>query len=219
MNTEKADIIQKIADKVRKQMEGAESAHDWWHVYRVWQNAKKIARCEPVDHFVVELAALLHDIADSKFFDGDENIGPRIAEELLIEYNLDPGIIEMILNVIRNISFRNSFENESLHSKELMVVQDADRLDAIGAIGVARAFNYGGYRNRVIYNPDLKAREFKSRDEYIKSDSPTINHFHEKLLLLKERMNTETGRKMAEDRHKFMEDFLKRFYGEWNCKM
>jgi len=210
-----SDIIREIADIVRKRMEGAEGGHDWWHVYRVWQNSKTIAQAESADLLVVELAALLHDIADPKFFGGDEEVGPRIAREILENYDLGTDPIKQIIDIIRNISFKNSFDSNFEYCTELMIVQDADRLDAIGAIGIARAFNYGGFRNRAIYDPDIKPGKFQAKEDYKKSSSPTINHFYEKLLLLKEKMNTETGKSLAKERHQYLEDFLTRFYSEW----
>jgi len=215
MNKAKADIILKIADDVRERMEGAEGGHDWWHVFRVWQVAKTIAKGESADLLIVELAALLHDIADPKFFGGDEEIGPRIASEILDSYGLEANLSNKVIDIIRIISFKNSFDNNYNHSAELKVVQDADRLDAMGAIGVARAFNYGGFRNRTIYDPAIKPRKYQTKEEYKNSDSPTINHFYEKLLLLKEKMNTETGKRMAIERHSYLEEFLARFHKEW----
>ncbi|MFC2125137.1 HD domain-containing protein [Bacteroidota bacterium] len=215
MNNVKADIIPKVADEVRKRMKGAEGGHDWWHVFRVWQVAKTIVKGESADLLVVELAALLHDIADPKFYGGDEEVGPRMAREILNSYDLEDDLINKVVYIIRNISFKNSFDNNYDYSVELKVVQDADRLDAIGAIGVARAFNYGGFRNSAIFDPDIKPEKFQSKEEYKNSDSPTINHFYEKLLLLKEKMNTETGKRMAIERHAFLEEFLARFHMEW----
>ena len=179
-----------------------------------------IAEEEKVDVLVVSLAALLHDIADSKFHGGDESIGPKLARDFLVEQGLQETIIMHVEQIIRNISFKNSFDSEQkvFNSMELKVVQDADRLDAIGAIGIARAFNYGGYKNRKLHDPDLPPNLNMTKEVYKKSNGPTINHFYEKLLLLKDKMNTNTGRKLAEARHKFMLNYLEHFYMEWEGK-
>ena len=208
-------LISLTADFVRRTLEGSEAGHDWWHIQRVWNNAKLIGKAEQVDILVVELAALLHDIADSKFHNGDEEIGPRIATDFLSSINLDPNKIVHIQQFIRNMSFKASLGTITFHSKELEVVQDADRLDAIGAIGIARAFTYGGFKNREIYNPTIPPQLNMSKEEYKKSAAPTINHFYEKLLLLKSKMNTPTGREIATQRHQFMEMYLDEFYKEW----
>jgi uncharacterized protein len=209
------EIIEKTSEYVRQTLAGAEGGHDWWHIYRVWKLAKKIGAEEGADLFVVELAALLHDIADPKFYDGNEEIGPKTAKEFLQKQAVDAAIIDHVDKIIRNISFKNSFQNAGFRSKELDVVQDADRLDAIGAIGIARAFNYGGFKNRPRYDPGIPPNQALTKEEYKNSVSPTINHFYEKLLLLKDLMNTPTGKRMAEERHHFMEIYLERFYREW----
>jgi uncharacterized protein len=209
------EIIEKTSEYVRQTLAGAEGGHDWWHIYRVWKLAKKIGAEEGADFFVVELAALLHDIADPKFYDGNEEIGPKTAKEFLQKQAVDAAIIDHVDKIIRNISFKNSFQNAGFRSKELDVVQDADRLDAIGAIGIARAFNYGGFKNRPLYDPGIPPNQALTKEEYKNSVSPTINHFYEKLLLLKDLMNTPTGKRMAEERHHFMEIYLERFYREW----
>jgi uncharacterized protein len=165
---------------------------------------------------VVSLGALLHDIADSKFYNGDEGIGPKISREFLFKNNVDSTIIEHVIQIIENISFKGGKENQKFRSPELDVIQDADRLDAIGAIGIARCFNYGGFKNRKIYDPEIKPNLKMTKEEYKSSSAPTINHFYEKLLLLKDRMNTKTGRQIAEKRHQYMERFLKQFYAEWD---
>lgn len=210
------EIIRETEQFVKIELAEAEGGHDWWHIFRVWKTSQTIAEKENVDLFIVELAALLHDIADPKFHNGDEEIGPRIASEFLVKQNLDRNKVEHIVNIIKNISFKNSLGNVDFYSKEMAVVQDADRLDAIGAIGIARAFNYGGSKNRSLYNPELKPNLNMSKEEYKKGYSSTINHFYEKLLLLKEKMNTETGKILALERHQFMETFLKQFYLEWD---
>jgi uncharacterized protein len=211
-----AVIIEKTQNFVRKTLENAEGGHDWWHIHRVWINARRIAETEQSDLFIVELAALLHDIADSKFHNGDEEIGPATAETFLKSINVNDDIITHVQQIIRHISFKAGFDKITFHSKELEIVQDADRLDAIGAIGIARAFSYGGFKGREIYNPEISPNLNMSKEEYKNAAEPSINHFYEKLLLLKDKMNTATGKQMAEQRHRFMEEFLKQFYSE--CK-
>ncbi len=201
---------------VKQTLANAEGGHDWWHIYRVWQLAKNIAATEDVELLVVELGALLHDIADAKFHKGDESIGPRLALEFMKANSVDDIICEHVVNIISNISFAGGNHNQLFNSKELAVVQDADRLDALGAIGIARTFNYGGFKNREMYNPSIKPKMNMSKEEYRNSSAPTLNHFYEKLLLLKDRMNTETGKRMAAERHQFMELFLEQFYAEWD---
>lgn len=209
------ELILRTADFVRNHLAGAEGGHDWWHIYRVWRMARSIGMDEGADMLVVELAALLHDIADPKFHHGDEEVGPRLAEQFLAGQGVEPEIIGHIINIIKNMSFKNSLGKVDFHSQELAVVQDADRLDAIGAIGIARAFNYGGFKNRPLYDPAIPPKTTMSKEEYKKSDSPTINHFYEKLLLLKDKMNTTTGKRIAAGRHRYMEEYLERFYREW----
>lgn len=209
-------MIEKTAEFVRKSLEGAEGGHDWWHIYRVWQLSKRIAMTEDVDVFVVELGALLHDIADSKFHDGDEEIGSRTARRFLESSGVDADTVSHVGQIVVNISFKGEGHVQAFRSPELDVVQDADRLDAMGAIGIARTFNYGGYKNRRLYDPDIPPNRNMTREEYKRSDAPTLNHFYEKLLLLRDRMNTVTGREMADRRHAFMERFLEEFYEEWD---
>jgi uncharacterized protein len=209
-----AETINKTATFVQDTLKNAEGGHDWWHIHRVWTNAKLIAKTEQADLLVVELAALLHDIADSKFNNGDEEIGPNIAGDFLRSINVDKAAILHVQNIIRYMSFKSSFDKPAFTSKELQIVQDADRLDAIGAIGIARAFNYGGFKGRELYNPDIKPALNLSKEAYKNSTAPTINHFYEKLLLLKDKMNTQTGKALAHQRHRFMEDYLKQFYLE-----
>ena len=216
MKLEEQNIIDACAIYVKKELEDGEKGHDWWHIQRVWHTARLIAASEPSDRFVVELAALLHDIADSKFHGGDEEIGPRKAESFLKSMNVQPSIVEHVVNIIRHISFKGGNHLAGFNSPELQVVQDADRLDAMGAIGIARAFHYGGFKNRLLYHPDIQPNMNMTKEEYKKSDAPTINHFYEKLLLLKDRMNTPTGKSLAERRHAFMEQFLVEFHNEWN---
>ena len=214
-------IIDNTVAFVKETLKGAEGGHDWFHIERVLNNAQLISKGEKVDIFIVSLGALLHDIADAKFYDGDETIGPKKAAEFLLSQNVDSSVIEHISNIIENISFKNSLSAEGIQfsSNELDVIQDADRLDAIGAIGIARCFNYGGFKNREIYNPDIEPNLNMSKDEYKIATTPTINHFYEKLLLLKNKMNTKTGRRIAADRHKYMEKYLEQFYAEWNGKL
>ncbi len=212
-------IIDKTVDFVKQTLSEAEGGHDWWHIYRVWKNAQHIAQAETgVDTLIVELGALLHDIADSKFHNGDEEIGPKTAREYLTSLNLSNEIIEHVENIVRHISFKGAIEGQKWMSPELAVVQDADRLDAIGAIGIARTFNYGGHKGRGLYDPNIKPNLEMTKEEYKNSNSPTLNHFYEKLLLLKDLMNTKTGKLMAEGRHQFMEQYLEQFYGEWEGK-
>ncbi len=211
-----SELIQNTITFVKNELENAEGGHDWFHIERVYKNALLISESEAVDKAVVALGALLHDIADSKFHDGDESVGPKKARKFLETQNLSEEIIEHIVKIIENISFKGGNKTQNFTSKELEVLQDADRLDALGAIGIARTFNYGGFKNRKLYDPEIKPNLNMTPLEYKASDAPTINHFYEKLLLLKDRMNTETGRKIAEERHRFMENFLKQFYAEWD---
>ena len=212
-------VIQKTIDFVKEVLSDAEGGHDWWHIFRVWKISKHIAQTEKVNMFIVELGALLHDIADSKFYDGDEEIGPRKAREFLSSLNVQEDVIIHVENIISNISFKGGKHTQKFKSPELDVIQDADRLDAVGAIGIARTFNYGGHKGREIYNPEIKPNLNMTKEEYKSSNAPTLNHFYEKLLLLKDRMNTKTGKSMAENRHKFMEQFLDEFYKEWNGEL
>lgn len=215
---DKENILALTESYVRNELSGAEGGHDWWHIERVRNLSGHICQTEKADFFVVELGALLHDIADSKFHDGDEEVGPRKAVNLLRDLSVDEETIEHIVNIITHISFKGGGE-QLFRSPELDIIQDADRLDAIGAIGIARTFNYGGFKNRELYNPEIPPDLNMSREEYKNSTAPTINHFYEKLLLLKDRMNTETGREMAEHRHNFLETFLDEFYREWEGEL
>ena len=210
-------IIEATKTFVKTTLKDAEGGHDWFHTERVYNNALLISKGETVDELVVALGALLHDIADSKFNNGDYTVGPKIAAEFLVKQNVSTEVINHVIKIIENVSFSSNIDNASaFKSKELEVIQDADRLDALGAIGIARTFNYGGFKNRALYNPDIKPNLNLTKDEYKKSTAPTINHFYEKLLLLKDKMNTKTGRKIAEERHNYMVDFLKQFYAEWH---
>lgn len=209
-------LIQNTIAFVKSTLQNAEGGHDWFHIERVYKNALLIAKGEDVNHVVIALGALLHDIADSKFHNGDETIGPTVASQFLLRQNVDSSVIEHVVQIIKNISFKGGNNAQAFTSPELDVVQDADRLDAIGAIGIARTFNYGGYKNRTIYDPEISPNLEMTPVQYKKSTAPTINHFYEKLLLLKDRMNTKTGRAIAENRHQYMEAFLKQFYAEWD---
>ena len=201
---------------VKQQLENAEGGHDWFHIERVYKNALLIAEGEDCDLIVVKLGALLHDIADSKFHSGNETVGPKTARTFLESQNVKEDIILHVIAIIENISFKGGNFEKKFNSKELEIVQDADRLDAIGAIGIARTFNYGGFKNRPLYNPNIQPNMNMNKEEYKNSESPTLNHFYEKLLLLKDKMNTETGKKIAQKRHNFMVTFLSQFYAEWD---
>ncbi len=212
-------IIEKTKIFVKTTLAGAEGGHDWFHIQRVFKNSLLIAKEENADLLIVSLGALLHDIADAKFHNGDETIGPRVARSFLNSLEIDEKISSHVVKIIENISFKTSFkksvDGDSFNSLELQIVQDADRLDAIGAIGIARAFNYGGFKNRELYNPEVKPNLKMTKEEYTSSKAPTLNHFYEKLLLLRHTMNTKTGSQLAEERHKFMQLYLDQFYKEW----
>lgn len=209
-------IIDQTILFVKKQLENAEAGHDWFHVERVYKNALLIAEEEDCDLTIVKLSALLHDIADSKFHNGDETIGPKMAREFLESQKVSEEIITHVINIIENLSFKGGNFDKQFISKELEIVQDADRLDAIGAVGIARAFHYGGFKNRPLFDPSIAPKLKMSKEEYKKSQAPTINHFYEKLLLLKDRMNTPKGKELAQERHQFMQQFLSQFYAEWD---
>jgi uncharacterized protein len=209
------NLIDNTVAFVRQTLQGAEGGHDWWHILRVWNNAKLIVKSEPADTLVVELAALLHDIADSKFHNGDEEIGPKTAVAFLKGQQAGQDVIDHVELIIKHMSFKASFEGKVFHSPELAVVQDADRLDAIGAIGIARAFTYGGFKGRELHNPEITPNLNMTKEQYKNTTAPTINHFYEKLLLLKDKMNTSTARVLAEERHLFIQTYLEQFYAEW----
>jgi uncharacterized protein len=208
-------IIDRTIDFVKTTLREAEGGHDWWHIYRVWRIAIQIGIEENANQFIIQLGALTHDIADSKFTGGKEDIGPKLATDFLKSQGVEQRIINDVVSIIRKISFKNSINREVSLTKEEQVVQDADRLDAIGAIGIARAFNYGGYKNSIIYDPHQKPKKYNSKDDYTNTNSTTINHFYEKLFLLKDKMNTKTGKKLAEGRHRYMESYMKQFFMEW----
>lgn len=208
-------VIEQTINFVKITLANAETGHDWFHIERVYKTAQTVNNIEKGDQLVVELAALLHDIADSKFNNGDEEIGPRKAGDFLKEIGVSDEIILHVQQIIRNLSYKASLSTITFKSKELDIVQDADRLDAIGAIGIARAFTYGGYKNRVLYDPAIPTNLNMSKEEYKNTTAPTINHFYEKLLLLKDLMKTEAGKQMAQQRHEFMLSYLDQFYAEW----
>jgi uncharacterized protein len=209
------NIVEITKNFVQLTLKDAEGGHDWFHTQRVLRLSEKIAATEPCDVLVVQLGALLHDIADSKFHLGDETLGEKVAFDYLNTQNVSLEIIEKVVFIINNISYKGGYNVLNKITKELAIVQDADRLDAMGAIGIARTFNYGGYKNRSIYNPKILPNLLQSKEEYKNSDAPTINHFYEKLLLLKDQMNTSKGKELAQKRHDFMEKFLLQFYEEW----
>jgi uncharacterized protein len=210
------DIISKTITFVKETLKNAEGGHDWFHIERVYKNALLIAKEEVCNEKIVKLAALLHDIADSKFNDGDETVGPETARIFLESEDVDKEIIHAVIKIIENISYKGGNFQKEYTSIELDIVQDADRLDALGAIGIARTFNYGGFKNRALYDPNIAPNLKMTKEEYKKSDAPTLNHFYEKLFLLKDKMNTVTGKQIALERHRFMETFMAQFYAEWD---
>ena len=216
MNETLAEVISKTEFYVRNELANDSSGHDWLHVYRVWKTAQKLAEKEHADSTVVQLAALLHDIADWKFNDGNENIGPQKARAWLEQLRVEEHIIAHVCQIIKDLSFKGAHVKTAMKTKEGMIVQDADRLDALGAIGVARTFAYGGHKGREMHDPNIKPELHSTFEGYKNGKSPTINHFYEKLLLLKDRMNTQTAKVIAEQRHAYMEEYLKRFFDEWD---
>ena len=213
------NIIQKTADFMKERLAKESSGHDWWHTYRVWQLGKKIAVAEKANLIIVELACLLHDIADYKLHGGDEEIGPRLAGEWLKKNNVENSIINQAIEIISKSSFKGIKAQNKISTIEGKCVQDADRLDAMGAIGIARCFAFGGAKGNTIYDPAIPLKIDMSEEEYKRADHTQINHFYEKLLLLKDLMNTKTGRKLAENRHKFMKKYLEQFLKEWNLEI
>ncbi|REC52194.1 MULTISPECIES: HD domain-containing protein [Chryseobacterium] len=212
------NLIENTVEFVKEKLEGAEAGHDWFHIERVWKLSRKIAETENCNQEVVELAALLHDIADPKFHNGDETLALKVSRDFLESQNAEEKLIEQVLFIIKNISFKNRGEVPKNLPVELKIVQDADRIDAIGAIGIGRTFNFGGFKNNPMYDPNVKPKLNMSKEEYKKSNGTTINHFYEKLLLLKDLMNTEKGKEIAGERHDFMLKFLDQFYKEWNVE-
>jgi uncharacterized protein len=213
------DLINKTILFVKEKLANAEGGHDWFHIQRVYKNALLIAKGEKCDETVVKLGALLHDIADSKFHNGDETVGPKVARAFLESQDVLEDIIIHVIQIIENISFKGGNTEKHFSSIELNIVQDADRLDAIGAIGIARAFNYGGFKNRSMHDPEIAPKINMTKEEYKNSQAPTINHFYEKLLLLKDKMNTPSGKKIAQERHIYMQGFLAQFYAEWDGEL
>lgn len=215
---EDSRLIETTINFVKEKLKGAEGGHDWFHIERVYKNTLLIAKDEECDLLVCQLGALLHDIADSKFHNGDETVGPKTARDFLEKEQVAEAVIDHVIKIIENISFKGGNFEKRFSSIELDIVQDADRLDAIGAIGIARCFNYGGFKNRTLYDPEILPNMNMGKEEYKNSNSPTITHFYEKLLLLKNKMNTKTGKAIAEERHRYMEDFLEQFFAEWEGK-
>lgn len=215
----KENLIQNTIGFVKEKLDGAEAGHDWFHIERVWKLSLKIAENETVDSEVLQLGALLHDIADPKFHDGDETVALKISRDFLESQYVEEEIIEKVLFIIQNISFKNRGEVPENLPLELKIVQDADRLDAIGAIGIARTFNFGGFKNNLMFHPEMPPKLNMTKEEYKKNEGTTINHFYEKLLLLKALMNTETAKKIASERHDFMLKFLEEFDKEWEVKI
>jgi uncharacterized protein len=216
MNCDQVKILAATADHIRGLLAGDSSGHDWHHIERVWKTAVTIGRGEGADLYVVQLAALLHDIADWKFHGGDESAGPRAAREWLQRFGETESVIDHVCEIIAALSFKGAGVATPMQTLEGQVVQDADRLDALGAVGIARAFAYGGHKGRALYDPEVPPTPHDSFGAYKKNAGPTINHFYEKLLLLKDRMNTTEGKRLAEARHEFMERFLEQFFAEWN---
>lgn len=210
------EVIKLVADEVKEKFKNDGTGHDWWHIYRVWQMALKISEHEKADLYVVQLSALLHDIADWKYHDGDDTVGPKKAREILEKYKVADNVIDQVVEIIADLSFKGAGVKTKMKTIEGMIVQDADRLDAIGAIGIARTFAYGGYKNNLMYDPEIKPVIHNTKEEYFKSVGTTINHFYEKLLLLKDLMNTDAAKQIALQRHEFMEEFLKNFYNDIN---
>jgi len=214
-NSTPQQVIDQTIAFVKTQLPADPTGHDWWHAYRVWKNATHIGADEPVDMYVVQLAALLHDIADHKFHQGDDTLGPQVAAKWLTSLGVADTVVAHVSEIIADLSFKGARVASAMRTHEGRVVQDADRLDALGAIGIARAFAYGGYKQRLLHDPDVPPLQHDSFAQYKANQGPTLNHFYEKLLLLKDRMNTETGRRLAERRHTVLVEFLREFLAEW----
>jgi len=214
----KNQIINKTKEYVKIKLDGEGTGHDWWHILRVYKISISIGKKENADMFIVELTALLHDIADWKFNEGSSEIGLKLSREWLTNLGVDGAIISKITNIIGTMSFKGGTMDAKQETIEGKVVQDADRLDAIGAIGIARAFAYGGHKQRELYNPNVKPQKHTDFEQYKKNIGTSVNHFYEKLLFLKDLMNTESGKSMAKERHEFMEKYLDHFFSEWDCK-
>jgi uncharacterized protein len=219
MSMNDRELIQRTAEHVEGVMAGDSSGHDWWHVYRVWQMAIRLASETDANLIVVELGALLHDIADWKMHDGDLEIGPKVAREWLESLRVDPGVVEQVSGIVAGGSFIAAGVPDRASSLEAKIVQDADRLDALGAVGIGRTFAFGGAHGRQMYDPGIEPIYHDNFESYRSSASPTINHFYEKLFLLKDRMHTAAGREIAEGRHQYMVEFVSRFSMEWDGKM
>jgi uncharacterized protein len=215
----KNSVIQKVKDYIKKTLGNEVTGHDWWHAWRVWRMAKEIAKKEGGDLFIIELASLLHDIADWKFYNGNTKKGADKASALLKKLGVANKDIKHVCHIIENVSFKGAGVKNEMKTKEGVIVQDADRLDVLGAMGIARTFTYGGYKGREIYNPDIKVKFHKSFKEYRDGKNTSINHFYEKLLLVKDRLNTKTAKKIAQKRHEFLEDYLKEFFKEWKVEL
>lgn len=211
-------VINQIIAKLKTEFAQESTGHDWFHIERVWKNAMSIAKIEGGDIFVIQLGALLHDIADHKFVENSEALGSTRTTEILANLNVAEDIINAVKHIVLNCSFKGGINANKMKSKEGLIVQDADRLDAIGAIGIARTFAYGGKAGNLIYHPEIGPTDFKTEDEYRNKRTHTVNHFYEKLLKLKDGMNTTTGKELANQRHQYMEDFLNQFYAEWEGK-
>ncbi len=209
-------LVERVASYVKQKFDGEGSGHDWWHIHRVWQMAKHIGAKEGTDMRIVELGALLHDIADWKFHNGDDMAGSREARRLLTEFEADADCIDRVCGIVEAVSYKGAGVTTDMATLEGKVVQDADRLDAIGAIGIARAFAYGGHTGRLLYDPAVSPVLHQTKEAYFNGKSTTLNHFYEKLLLLKDRLQTDTGKQIAEDRHRFMEEYVNRFLQEWD---
>ena len=212
-------IIQKTVEYVKEVLADAEGGHNWYHIERVWNMSRYIREQEGRgDLLTIELAALLHDISDAKFNGGDENLGSQMASRFLLDLGIEAKRAEHIQTIIQYVSFKGGFPQNRIRSIEFQIVQDADRLDAMGAIGIARAFNYGGFKNRPIHDPSMPLQAYANSKAYHKSDAPTINHFYEKLLKLKDLMNTRSGKEIGLERHNYMLQFLDTFFKEIDPK-
>lgn len=216
---DKTKIVEDIKGYLKKAFEGESTGHDYWHALRVAKMAKLIAKKEKGNLFLIEVSALLHDIADWKFYGGNTKAGSEKARSLLKTLGADDKTIEDICHIIDNVSFKGAGAKNEMKSKEGFIVQDADRLDVIGAIGIARTFAFGGHNDREIYNPEIKPKLHATFEEYKNNKSTSINHFYEKVLLLKDRLNTKTAKKIATRRHKFLQSYLKQFFEEWEVKV
>ena len=209
-------LIERVAAQIRRRFVGESSGHDWYHIQRVWKLTQQIAAREGANLEIAELGALVHDIADWKFCAGDETVGPREARRLLSDEGVPGDVIEAVADIVATISFKGAGVTTAMKTLEGQCVQDADRLDAMGAIGIARCFAYGGHAGRAMYDPDVHPTMHATAEAYKSAKGTSLNHFHEKLFLLKDRMNTASGRAMAEERHRYMMEFVDRFLHEWD---